>query len=75
MTRILFSTLLAAAMAGEVVGKSAAATLPTAKPEEVGLSSERLQRIYEMMMRRVEANEISGAVTLVARRGRPLMSC
>jgi len=48
----------------------AAASLPIAKPEEVGLSTERLQRIHEMVMRRVEARDISGAVTMVARRGR-----
>jgi CubicO group peptidase (beta-lactamase class C family) len=48
----------------------AAASLPTAKPEEVGLSSERLKRIHEMIMRHVEAHDISGAVTIVARRGR-----
>ena len=46
------------------------ASLPVAKPEEVGLSSERLQRIHEMVMRHVEAGDISGAVTIVARRGR-----
>jgi CubicO group peptidase (beta-lactamase class C family) len=46
------------------------ASLPVAKPEEVGLSSERLQRIHEMVMRHVEAGDISGAVTMVARRGR-----
>lgn len=45
------------------------ATLPTAKPEEVGISSERLQRIHEMVMRRIEAKELSGAVTVVARKG------
>src|ERR1035441_3483569 len=48
----------------------AAASLPTARPEEVGLSSERLRRIHEMVMRHVEARDISGAVTIVARRGR-----
>ncbi len=48
----------------------AAASLPAAKPEDVGLSSDRLQRIHEMIMRRVEAGDISGAVTMVARRGR-----
>ena len=32
-----------------------AASLPTARPEEVGLSTERLQRIHEMIMRHVEA--------------------
>ncbi len=48
----------------------AAASLPTARPEEVGLSSDRLQRIHEMVLRHVEARDISGAVTIVARRGR-----
>jgi CubicO group peptidase (beta-lactamase class C family) len=48
----------------------AAASLPTAKPEDVGLSSERLQRIHEMVMRHVEAHDISGAVSIIARRGR-----
>jgi CubicO group peptidase (beta-lactamase class C family) len=47
-----------------------AATLPNAKPEEVGLSSERLQRIHQMIQRRIDAGDISGAVTLVARNGR-----
>ena len=42
----------------------------TAKPEEVGLSSERLKRIHDLMERRIETRDISGAVTLVARRGR-----
>jgi hypothetical protein len=47
-----------------------AATLPNAKPEEVGLSSERLQRIHQMLQRRIDAGDIAGAVTLVARNGR-----
>jgi CubicO group peptidase (beta-lactamase class C family) len=42
----------------------------TAKPEEVGLSSERLKRIHDLIERRIETRDISGAVTLVARRGR-----
>jgi CubicO group peptidase (beta-lactamase class C family) len=48
----------------------AAASLPVAKPEDVGFSSERLMRIHEMVMRNVEAQNVSGAVTIVARRGR-----
>ena len=48
----------------------AAASLPTAKPEDVGMSSERLQRIHEMILRRIEQHDISGAVTIVARRGK-----
>jgi CubicO group peptidase (beta-lactamase class C family) len=48
----------------------AAASVPAAKPEEVGLSAERLQRIHETVQRHIDAHDISGAVTLVARKGR-----
>jgi CubicO group peptidase (beta-lactamase class C family) len=47
-----------------------AATLPDAKPEEVGFSSDRLRRIHQMIQRRIDAGDISGAITLVARNGR-----
>jgi len=39
-------------------------------PEDVGLSEERLERIGELVGRHVEAGDITGAVTLVARNGR-----
>src|SRR5204863_3454086 len=42
----------------------------TAKPEDVGLSSERLKRIHDLIERRIETRDIAGAVTLVARKGR-----
>lgn len=42
----------------------------TTKPEEVGLSSERLQRVREAMQRHIDAKTVSGVVTLVARKGR-----
>jgi len=48
----------------------AAASLTVSKPEDLGFSSERLQRIHEMIQRRMDSHDISGAVTLVARRGR-----
>ena len=41
----------------------------TVKPESVGLSEERLSRIHETMQRHIDAHHISGAVTLVARKG------
>src|ERR1700683_2587275 len=43
--------------------------LPTAKPESVGLSSQRLERIATAVQRAIDQNRIAGAVTLVARRG------
>src|SRR5436190_15753024 len=40
------------------------------KPEDVGLSSERLQRINEAVQRYIDSGQITGAVTVVARRGK-----
>ena len=44
--------------------------LPLASPESVGMSSDRLGRIDNYFQRFVDAGEIAGAVTLVARRGK-----
>jgi CubicO group peptidase (beta-lactamase class C family) len=46
------------------------AAAPTARPEDVGVSSDRLQRIGELAQRNIAAGNFSGAVTLVARNGR-----
>jgi CubicO group peptidase (beta-lactamase class C family) len=46
------------------------ASSPAVKPEDVGLSSERLQRISQMIQRRIAAGDIAGAVTIVARKGK-----
>jgi CubicO group peptidase (beta-lactamase class C family) len=43
---------------------------PVAKPESVGLSSERLERIGTAVQRDIEDKRIAGAVTLVVRRGK-----
>ena len=48
----------------------AAEGLPNAKPEEVGLSSERLGRLTQMLRTNIDAGEIPGAVLLIARRGK-----
>jgi CubicO group peptidase (beta-lactamase class C family) len=47
-----------------------AAAVPSGKPEDVGLSSERLQRINALVLRYIESGQISGAVTMVSRQGR-----
>lgn len=47
-----------------------AAALPAGKPEEVGLSSERLQRINQLVQRYIDQGQITGAITMVSRRGR-----
>ena len=44
--------------------------LPTAQPETVGMSSERLERLDRVMQAYVDRNDVAGVVTLVARRGK-----
>ena len=44
--------------------------LPRAKPEDAGMSSQRLLRIGAVMEGYINRNELSGTVTLVARRGK-----
>jgi len=53
-----------------VVISTSAAETPRAKPDDVGISSQRLQRIHDLMQRHIDAGDFSGAVTLVARNGR-----
>ncbi len=47
-----------------------AAELPRAKPEEVGLSSERLARVGQWLQAEVDAGRIPGAVVVVGRNGK-----
>ena len=47
-----------------------AATVPTGTADEAGLSLDRLSRIHDVMQRYIDGAQISGAVTLVARRGK-----
>ncbi len=68
VSRIVLSLTLAAALFAD--RNLCADDLPTARPEEVGLSTERLARIGQMMKRHIEAGHIQGGVTAVARRGR-----
>jgi CubicO group peptidase (beta-lactamase class C family) len=61
LATLAFVSLAAAVHAGE---------LPRAKPEAVGLSSERLGRITAMLRADSEKGTIPGAVLLVARQGK-----
>ena len=47
-----------------------AAQVPAGAPDDVGLSAKRLERIGGMIQRAIDTRQISGAVTVVARRGR-----
>ena len=45
-------------------------SLPMAKPEEVGFSAERLQRVTDAMQKHIDAGEIAGVTALIARNGK-----
>jgi CubicO group peptidase (beta-lactamase class C family) len=66
--RATFAALIIASAL--VVARPLTAAAPTGKPEEVGLSSERLKRVAELVQRHITAGSFTGAVTLVARNGR-----
>lgn len=61
---------LAAVVVAGLVTASAQADLPFAKAETVGMSSKRLERINAFIKDYVDTNQIAGAVTLVARKGK-----
>jgi hypothetical protein len=62
-TSTLFCLLLTSAI-------TLAEELPRAKPESVGMSSERLERIGAAIQRNIDDKRIAGAVALVMRRDR-----
>ena len=52
-----------------VLTLTAAAAVPAGKPEDVGMSSERLQRVNDVIKASIGAGQITGAVTMVSRKG------
>ena len=48
--------------------------LPTARPESVGMSSERLGRIKTTLQREIDADRMPGAVVMIARNGKLVYS-
>jgi CubicO group peptidase (beta-lactamase class C family) len=73
---VLLGALFLAGSALPVVGQQAASNGPAtidmtvAKPEAVGFSSERLERLHALMQEVVDAKQLPGAVTLLARHGK-----
>ena len=65
--------LFAAALSFFASSATFAADFPRAKPEEVGMSSERLARISEVLKADIAAGRIPGAVIAIARHGRLVM--
>lgn len=66
-TRLLTSWLVLAPVVCEPVF---AQDLPRAQPEDVGLSSTRLQRLSDVLQEYVDDGRLAGAVVLVARHGK-----
>ena len=64
--RLVIGVLLAAAASAALPAQE----IPTASPEDVGMSSERLREIDAVMKRHIDAGEVQGAVAAVARRGK-----
>jgi CubicO group peptidase (beta-lactamase class C family) len=62
-------TLAASLLALGATRSIAQQQLPRSTPESVGVSSSRLQRIGEAIQRYIDEKHISGAVSLVARKG------
>lgn len=67
MKLIMLPFLLALALLANPV---AAEDIKTVRPEDVGLSSPRLERISNMMRGTIEEKKMAGAVVLVARHGK-----
>jgi len=53
-----------------LISFAAGQELPRAEPKEVGMSSQRLERLDAFMRRAVEDQRTAGAVSMVARRGK-----
>jgi CubicO group peptidase (beta-lactamase class C family) len=66
---LIFLLLTAGGMA-QTKSNQATVALTVATPAKVGMSSERLKRIDNMLLEAIAQNEIPGAVALIARNGK-----
>ena len=64
--KALIANLLCALLASQAL----AASLMLSKPEDAGFNAERLKRIHPVIQSHIDAKDLAGAVTLVARKGR-----
>jgi CubicO group peptidase (beta-lactamase class C family) len=62
---VLYCVLL-----GLLAGVAVAAELPSARPESVGMSTQRLGRLKSEMQALVDTNQLAGVVTMVAKDGK-----
>lgn len=71
-SKLRLASLAAAALM--VTGSAVAQALPIAKPESVGMSSERLAKIGTILQQEVNDKKLPGAVVMVARKGKLVYS-
>jgi CubicO group peptidase (beta-lactamase class C family) len=70
LARVRVAFLVFAALGMAAVHAATSDPLPRAQPEEVGLSSERLQQLSTVLKRYADEGKVAGSVALVARRGK-----
>ena len=70
MTSLIRRLVIAGALLALSVQLALAQGLPRARPEEVGLSSERLERLSDALQTYVDDGDLAGAVAIVVRRGK-----
>jgi len=68
--RLITRTLFCVVALLWIVSPAAGQALPTAKPQQVGLSAEGLQRIGPAVQKFIDDKQVAGAVTIVARHGK-----
>jgi CubicO group peptidase (beta-lactamase class C family) len=69
-TAWVFASLFFAGLLATADRPVAQSDLPMAKPESVGVSTKRLERVNAYIRDYVDTNQIAGAVTLIARKGK-----
>jgi CubicO group peptidase (beta-lactamase class C family) len=68
MKKVIFLSLVIFLIIGGCIQQDS--KLPVAKPENAGLSSDRLNRIKPVMQSYVDNNKLPGLITMVARKGK-----
>ena len=66
--RTAFAPLLVAALT--ILTSAATNTVTLVKPETVGFSSERLERLHTLIQTEVDQKQLAGAITILARHGK-----
>ena len=70
MRRMLLAALFASLAFAPAAWAQSATPLPTAKPEQAGMSAQKLARISEVFKQEIDQGKLPGAVVMVARKGK-----